>query len=342
MSEDGGGQGDLQVVYNVDRLLDCHTHLTGMEGESAESILACMDFCGIEKVFLFAPMLDVQRHEITSDSLKDIRTHNDYCADLCSQAPERLLGFCTLNPMPALADGDLERAVDLMVEEAERCYHELGLRGAGELVPTHWYPHDSALLRLWRKLAELGMYTVFHAGIFYDGRQSTYCRPAYFEAVRGAPGFKGHLAHVGWPWYDECVAVMSVTTGVFGGDSENWDLRCDLSFGPPSDWQLEVWQHCIDTLPPQMLMYGTDTFWPIDPEMYREQYLQPQLGLFETATTLGHIVGEGSPAREEYRNMIFYHNAYSHWQSAIKEPQNPRPASEPIEVPNAHRGHFHG
>ena len=34
-----------------------------------------------------------------------------------------------------------------------------------------------------------------------------------------------------------------------------------------------------------MLMYGTDTFWPIDPEMYREQYLQPQLGLFETATT---------------------------------------------------------
>jgi predicted TIM-barrel fold metal-dependent hydrolase len=157
MSEDGGGQGDLQVVYNVDRLLDCHTHLTGMEGESAESILACMDFCGLEKVFLFAPMLDVQRHEITSDSLKDIRTHNDYCADICSAAPERLLGFCTLNPMPDLAHGDLDRAVGLMTEEADRCYHELGFRGAGELVPTHWYPHDPALLRLWRKLAELGV-----------------------------------------------------------------------------------------------------------------------------------------------------------------------------------------
>jgi hypothetical protein len=69
--------------------------------------------------------------------------------------------------------------------------------------------------------------------------------------------------------------VLKVTTGVFGQDPANWDLRCDLSFGAPSDWQLEVWQHCIDTLPPQMLMYGTDTFWPIDPEMYREQYLQP-------------------------------------------------------------------
>ncbi len=31
--------------------------------------------------------------------------------------------------------------------------------------------------------------------------------------------------------------------------------------------------------------------------------LGDQLGLFETATTLGHIVSEGSPAREEYRNM---------------------------------------
>ena len=131
MAEGGGDRENLEVKYNVDRIFDAHTHLTG--GESAEEILECMDFCGIEKVFLFAPMLNVQAHEITSDSLQDIRTHNDYCADICSKAPERLLGFCTLNPMPDLADGDLGRAVTLMIEEAERCYHGLGLRGAGEL-----------------------------------------------------------------------------------------------------------------------------------------------------------------------------------------------------------------
>src|SRR5215207_5737304 len=172
MSEDGEGRGELQVVYNINRVLDCHTHLTGSEGESAGSILECMDFCGIEKVFLFAPMLDVRAHEITSDSLDDIRTHNDYCADVCSKAPERLLGFCALNPMPDLAGGDLDRAVGLMIGEAERSYHELGLRGAGELVATGWCADDPSLVRLWRALAELRMYTVFHAGIFYDGRQS--------------------------------------------------------------------------------------------------------------------------------------------------------------------------
>jgi hypothetical protein len=129
MSEDDGARSRREALYNLDRILDVHTHLTGREGESAESILKCVDFCGMDKVFLFAPMLDVGAHQITSDSLEDIRTHDDYCADLCSKAPERLLGFCTLNPMPVLADGDLGRAVGLMVEEAERCYHELGLGG---------------------------------------------------------------------------------------------------------------------------------------------------------------------------------------------------------------------
>src|SRR3712207_9582281 len=95
MADDEGAQGVGPVVHNVDRILDAHTHLTGQE--SAEEILGCMDTCGVEKAFVFAPMLDVQAHEITSDSLTDIRTHNEYCADICSKASDRLLGFCTLD-----------------------------------------------------------------------------------------------------------------------------------------------------------------------------------------------------------------------------------------------------
>ena len=158
------GRRDLEVVHNVEKVLDAHTHLTGQE--SAQGILDCLDAVGVQKAFVFAPMLNVQAHEITSDSMQDIRTHNDYCADVCSADPERLLGFCTLNPMPALADGDLERAVDLNIEEAQRCYDELGLRGAGELVATGWYADDPTIVRLWQKLAELRMYTVFHTGVF--------------------------------------------------------------------------------------------------------------------------------------------------------------------------------
>src|SRR5215213_2824374 len=63
---------------------------------------------------------------------------------------------------------------------------------------------------LWEALAELGMYVAFHCGIFFDGRESSYCRPSFYEAVHEAPNFKGHLAHVGWPWVDECIAMLKI------------------------------------------------------------------------------------------------------------------------------------
>ncbi len=91
-----------------------------------------------------------------------------------------------------------------------------------------------------------------------------------------------------------------------------------------------------------MLLYASGVFWPCEPEESREKYLQPQLGLFETATTLGHIVEEGDLRREQLRNRIFFENAYSHWQEAIGEPQRPRPAPEPIEMPNTLQEHPHG
>jgi predicted TIM-barrel fold metal-dependent hydrolase len=229
-----------------------------------------------------------------------------------------------------------------MVEEANRCYHELGLRGVGEVVPAHWYANDPQVIRLWEALAELRMYVAFHCGIFFDGRESSYCRPTFYEAVHQAPNFKGHLAHVGWPWVDECIAVLKIGARFLRIDPADWGLKVDLSFGPPGDWQLETWQRVLNNLPREMPCYASDVFWPCEAKEYREKYLQPQLGLFETATTLGHIESEGGVARERLRNKIFFENAYSHWQDAVHEPQRPRPALEPIKTPGARREHTHG
>jgi len=92
------------VIQNLDKILDAHTHLSGPEsGESAESILDCMDACGVEKAFIFAPELDIQTRLLTNEHLDDIHTYNDYCADVGSKVPDRLLGFCNLNPARELA-----------------------------------------------------------------------------------------------------------------------------------------------------------------------------------------------------------------------------------------------
>jgi predicted TIM-barrel fold metal-dependent hydrolase len=317
---------------------DAHTHLSGSHsGESAQNIVACLDAVGVASAFVFAPLLDVQSWHLTDGHLEDIRAHNDYAADVCSQAPDRLLGFCVLNPAPGIAGGSIGRAVDLMGEEAGRCYHELGLRGV-KMVPSGWYPNDPQLARLYRALADLGMYVVFHSGIFADGQEGSFCRPSFFEAIRCAPELKVQLAHVGWPWVDEAIAVLDMETILFGDQPDRWQFKADLSFGPPDDWQLEAWQKSLDCLPHSMLCYASDGFWPMEPEHYREQYLQPQLGLFEVAMTNGHLAREGSPERMRIREQIFGRNALDHWHAAVREPQRPKPASERIQTGQTRRG----
>lgn len=323
------------------KILDAHTHLSGSEtGENAKDIIACLDACNVDLAFVFAPLLDVHSWELTDTHLHDIRAHNDYCANICSQFPERLYGFCVLNPVPELAGGSFERSVELMIEEVRRCYHDLGLRGV-KMIPTHWYPNDRCLIPLYQEIARLGMYVVFHAGIFMDGQQGSYCRPTYFEGIRQVPELKVQLAHLGWPWVDECIAVLNMESNIHGSDPASWQFRADLSFGPPDDWQLSSWQRAVDSLPHEMLCYGSDLFWPCTPDRYLEEFLHPQRGLFEVSVTNGHIASEGSATRKHLREQIFYHNVLDHWQSAVQEPQRPRAVKRQIKTPRARVSHGH-
>jgi predicted TIM-barrel fold metal-dependent hydrolase len=317
------------------RVLDAHTHLSGSEnGEDAEGILAALDGAGVEKAFVFAPLLDTDSWQLADTDLEHVRAHNEYCADVCSAAPDRLYGFCVLNPGPALAGGDKERAVALMVDEAARCYHDLGLRGV-KMVPAGWYPNDPILLTLYRALAELHMYTVFHVGIFLDAKEGSFCRPAFYEQVHHVRGMRAQLAHVGWPWVDETLAVLGQEQRTHGPNPADWQLRVDVSFGPPDDWQLSTWAKALTSVEPARLLYGSDAFWPMDPDKYVETYLLPQLALFETASTNEHVAAEGSEERKQLRQAIFYDNAWDHWCNTVIEPQAPRPAPRPVSTPGA-------
>jgi predicted TIM-barrel fold metal-dependent hydrolase len=303
-------------------------------GESAEGIVATLDGAGVEWAFVFAPLLDTRSWQLADTDLEHVRAHNDYCADVCSAAPRRLCGFCVLNPAPQLAGGDKERAVALMVDEARRCYHDLGLRGV-KMVPAGWYPNDPALLGLYRALAELHMYTVFHVGIFLDAKEGSFCRPAFYEQVHQAEGMRAQLAHLGWPWVDETIAVLGQEQRLHGPDPANWQFRADVSFGAPDDWQLSTWEKALTTVEPARLLYGSDVFWPIDADAYQETYLLPQLGMFETAATNQHVAAEGSEERKALRRAIFCDNAWDHWCNTVREEQAPRPSRRPISTPGA-------
>lgn len=319
---------------SLEKVIDAHTHLSGSTGgESPESIVATLDDAGVDKAFVFAPLLDTRSWELIDTDLEALRVHNDYCADLCSHFPERLLGFCVLNPAPGLAGGDKNKAVSLMIEEAARCYHDLGLRGV-KMVPAGWYPNDPEVLPLYCAIADLGMYTVFHVGIFLDAKEGSYCRPAFYENIHRAPGMRAQLAHLGWPWVDETLAVIAQEQFIHP-DEKAWQLCADVSFGPPEDWQLSSWERGLTSVHPERLIFGSDTFWPINSNEYVQSHLLPQLALFETAATNTHLAAKGSPQRAHMRRQIFADNAWRHWCAAVSEPQQPRHAESALSTPRA-------
>jgi predicted TIM-barrel fold metal-dependent hydrolase len=331
------------------QLVDAHTHTSGSEYDgSPEDVVACFDGCGIDKAFMFAPLLRPQGWELQVEHLDNIRQNNDYIAHFCSQAPERLIAFAVLNPNPGIAGGDRRMAARLMEEEAERCYHELGIRGV-KMVPDRWTAEDEEMVPLLEGIAGLGMYVVFHSGIFMDERSSSYCRPALYEGIHRIPGFHGHLAHLGWPWVDEELAVLMMESFHRKPDPEDpWQLKADFSFGAPPDWRVDSLLKALNSLPPDQLVYGSDCWWPIKPEEYLRQSLLPHLAAFEAAADQSRQGGgEGSEQRAQLRTNVFRENVLTHWDKATRgAPQELRRAAiapqtsntrRPRNIPSTHR-----
>ena len=69
-------------------------------------------------------------------------------------------------------------------------------------------PVDASTLPCYRRIAAANRPLTFHSGILWDGRDSSDdFRPANWEGLLEVPRLRFALAHVSWPWCDECIAV---------------------------------------------------------------------------------------------------------------------------------------
>ena len=104
-----------------------------------------------------------------------------------------------------------------------------------------------------------------------------------------------------------------------GEREDPWQLKVDLSFGCPADWQVDSFRKALNMLPHDMLMYASDVFWSCDRQRYMEEFVYPQLATFEAAATLARgVAGPGSHERVLLRRAVFHDNVLKHWQIATK------------------------
>jgi len=78
------------------------------------------------------------------------------------------------------------------------------------------------------------------------------------------------LAHVGWPWTDEAIAVGLIDR-IHGVPDAHAAFRFDLSFGPPPPYRRQVLKLALEVLGPGLLQFGSDCFLPCPGAQLRER-----------------------------------------------------------------------
>ena len=225
-------------------IIDAHLHCTG--DETTSDVLESLDDAEIDIGVLIAPFLN--NGYMMSDP-ESIRRANEHLSRLVAGHADRLFGLAIVNPsLPGAAD-ELRHAVET-----------LGLRGA-KMVPSGWYPEDSVVQPTFAVASELKLPLLFHSGVFIDGRASRFCRPIGFEPLRDHPGARVTLAHLGWPWTDEAIA-LGLIDRIHGVPQDACAFRFDLSFGPPPPYRHDVLAKALDVLGPGLLQFGSDCFLP--------------------------------------------------------------------------------
>lgn len=104
-----------------------------------------------------------------------------------------------------------------------------------KVICDHFLPGHPAALAIFRAIADAGRPILFHSGILWDGKPSSeYCRPAGFEALLDVPGLRFTLAHIGWPWCDELIAVYGKFLHALGhSQSSAVEMFVDITPGTP-------------------------------------------------------------------------------------------------------------
>ncbi len=159
-----------------------------------------MDVCKIDRSVLFA--LDCQK--IHGSKMPS----NDEVSNIVNQNKRRFVGFASVDP-------DSKQSALI---EMKRAKDQLGLRGL-KLNPAlqEFDPSGPAALEVYKEAESLEMPITIHTGMTFSNRFSIQQnQPLIFDDIaRKHPKLKICLAHMGWPWLWDAVAVAIRNPNVY-------------------------------------------------------------------------------------------------------------------------------
>jgi len=168
---------------------------------TAERLIQEMDEARIDKTVILA--LD---YDFIFEGDINFKEYNDYVANLLKQYPDRLIGFCGIDPRRGKA----------AVKELDRCINTLEFSGVKVWPLAGFYPDDPKFYPFYERVQDLGVPILCHTGSGPPFTYMKYARPVYVDTIAvDFPKINFQMAHIGDPWTDEAIAVARKNKNVF-------------------------------------------------------------------------------------------------------------------------------
>ncbi len=242
-------------------LIDCHVHSMG--NEIVDDVTKAMESEGVSKAIVFSPypwgkgedpnpvgFMGFSNRGVTeTQQLKVIK----FISKIQSEAPDKIIAFAWIEPR-------LKNVIRIL-EDAVTKYECQGIK----LMPDHFYPYDQKFFSFYEKIQELGVPIIFHSGILSDNKDSSrFCKPVFYEVMLNFPRIKFALAHMSWPWVDECIAVYErfmsrLWTTPEAEKIDKMQMYIDLTPGTPKFYRKKALETALAMGAENHMMFGTDS-----------------------------------------------------------------------------------
>lgn len=271
--------------------LDCHTH-SGIADCERTDIISNMKAGGFDGGIIFSqsPSRGLRKAPSSQERIDAILKITD--------GHKYLFPFFFIDP----TESDALEQVELADKK--------GIMGFKVICSSH-FPCDESAMPVYRKIADLNKPVMFHSGILYDGRNASgnYNRPCNFEGLLSVDKLRFSLAHVSWPWTDECIAVYGKFNDSHSREnSSTGEMFVDLTPGTPKPYR----KHMFDMLLFSGYNIKTNLIYGIDNSLspYRSEYAKEILDydeeIFEKYYETGGMFGR--KLDDDFRDYLYYKN----------------------------------
>jgi predicted TIM-barrel fold metal-dependent hydrolase len=224
-------------------MFDVHTHIWEDERQLGETFGECYRASYVEGAKLRISLDDYRTNVLSNTDgsiILPIRSQklgidikNEYVADACRQLGPKTIGFACVDPAEPEAPSLLDYAVK-----------RLGLRGL-KLAPAYqiFDPLSKEVTNILATADRLEIPVLWHQGsTFVQAAPLRHCKPLLLDEIaKRFPRLKMIIAHMGFPWVEDTIALLRMHENLFADVSalskRPWKLWTTLVLAKESQVQ---------------------------------------------------------------------------------------------------------